>query len=70
MLLAGDQTNPESKDSLLEKEMTLKELKQVKADVDNGIMVSKSTWLNVLEWAITLTEHHETGKGPKNACDD
>lgn len=50
--------------------MTLEELKQVKADVDNGIMVSKGTWLKLLEWAIALTEHHETGKGPKNACDD
>lgn len=49
--------------------MTLEELKQVKADVDKGIMVSKGTWLKVLEWAITLTEHHED-RDWKNASHD
>ena len=33
--------------------MTLEELQQVKADVDNGIMVSKGTWLKVLEQAVS-----------------
>lgn len=32
--------------------MTLEELKQVKADVANGIMVSKSSWSRVLDSAI------------------
>lgn len=49
--------------------MTLEELKQVKADVDNGIMVSKGKWLKLLEWAIALTEHHED-KDWKNASHD
>lgn len=32
--------------------MTLEELKQVKADFDNGIMVSRATWARVLDVAI------------------
>lgn len=50
--------------------MTLQELQQIKDSLSQGVMIHKGKWLEVLEWAITLTEHHETGKGPKNACDD
>ena len=32
--------------------MTLTELQQVKRDVESGVMVSKATWLRVLETAI------------------
>lgn len=39
--------------------MTLEELKQVKADVDNGIMVSKGTWLRVLTHAINLQDSED-----------
>lgn len=34
--------------------MTLEELKQVKTDFDNGIMVSRATWARVLDAAIKL----------------
>lgn len=39
--------------------MTLEELKQVKADVANGVIVSKQTWLNVLEQAIKLQQKED-----------
>lgn len=50
--------------------MTLEELKQVKKDREQGIIVSNTTWNNVLEWAIALTAEHEAGKVVKNASDD
>lgn len=42
--------------------MILSELERIKADYDNGIIVSKSTVLKVLDWAIALTAYHETPK--------
>lgn len=42
--------------------MTLEELKQVKTDFDNGIMISRATWARVLDAAIegaNLKEHLE-----------
>lgn len=47
--------------------MTMEELQQVKKYTEQGIMVSKSTWANVLNWAIELTKHHE---GESNANTD
>lgn len=32
--------------------MTLEELKQVKKDLDNGIIISKATWARILDQAI------------------
>lgn len=32
--------------------MTLEELKQIKQDVSNGVLISKSTWLKVLDVAL------------------
>lgn len=43
--------------------MTLEELEQVKADVANGVIVSKQTWLNVLEQAIKLQYEYEAEDG-------
>jgi len=34
-----------------EKKVTLTELQQVKKDIDNNVIVSKETWLKVLELA-------------------
>lgn len=39
--------------------MTLTELQQVKTDVANGVIVSKQTWLNVLEQAIKLQQEED-----------
>jgi len=39
--------------------MTLNELEQVKKDLTQGVLVSKQTWNQVLEWATELTRHHE-----------
>jgi hypothetical protein len=44
--------------------MNLQELQQVKKDLDQGVLVSKKTWLQVLEWATELTKHHEAQKQP------
>lgn len=42
--------------------MTLNELQQVKKDLAQGVLVSKQTWNQVLEWSIELTKHHEAQK--------
>lgn len=50
--------------------MTLTELTELKSSRDDGVLISREQWYEVLLWAIELTKHHEAGKGPKNACDD
>lgn len=45
--------------------MTLDELKQIKDSLSQGVIVSKPSWIEVLEWAIELTKHHE-GKEKKD----
>lgn len=39
--------------------MTLQELQQIKDSLSQGVMIHKGKWLEVLEWAIELTKHHD-----------
>lgn len=45
--------------------MTLNELQQIKDSLDKGVMIHKGKLVEVLEWAIELTKHHE-GKEKKD----
>lgn len=46
--------------------MTLEELKQIKQDVSNGIVISKSTWLKAIDTAIVFGEALEEYADVKN----
>ncbi len=48
--------------------MTLKELQEIKGRLDQGVILHKGQWLEILEWAIELTKHHE-GKESSNASE-
>lgn len=39
--------------------MTLNDLKQIKASIDDGVLISKSTWLSVLDQAIKLQQEED-----------
>lgn len=39
--------------------MTLQELNDLKSRLDMGVMLHKSAWLEILDWAIEVTKHHE-----------
>ena len=39
--------------------MQLEELQQIKDSLSQGVMIHKGKWIEVLEWAIELTKHHE-----------
>lgn len=39
--------------------MTLTELTELKSRRDQGVLISREQWYEVLLWAIELTKHHE-----------
>jgi len=48
--------------------MTLHELQALKTRLDQGVILHKGQWLEILAWAIELTKHHE-GKESSNASE-
>lgn len=42
--------------------MRLEKLQEIKDSIDKGVIVSKPSWLEVLDWAIELTKDHEKCK--------
>ena len=39
--------------------MTLNELKQIKASIDDGVLISKATWISLLDHAIKLQQEED-----------
>lgn len=49
--------------------MTLNELQSLKTRLDQGVILHKGQWLEILEWAIELTKHHEGRRAAMQAND-